>query len=118
MPEWWWEVGVSAAHRAQRRAHSISAEVVCPAIVLVTTIRLLAVGLRASGRWRHKRGRVDGRHPDSRLIDLEQVRHERIKIDVRIRKVVKSKFLPVPICQKENKKKKKKKKVSNRLGER
>lgn len=43
-----------------------------------------------------KRGWIDGRHPDSRLVDLEKVCDQGVEIDVRVGKVVERKLLPVP----------------------
>ncbi len=56
-----------------------------------------AGGLQQAERLARERGRVDGRHPDARLVDLEQVRDERVEVDVRVGEVVEGQFLPVPI---------------------
>ena len=55
------------------------------------------------GRWQTRRGagkggRVDGRHPDPSLIDLEQIRDERVEVDIRIREVVEGQLLPVTVA--------------------
>lgn len=46
-----------------------------------------------------KRCRIDRRHPDSGLVDLKEVRHQRIEIDIRIGKIVEGEFLPVPLAK-------------------
>ena len=54
--------------------------------------------LKASRGWCHERGGVDGGHPNSGLVDLEQVGNQRVEIDVGISKIVKRELLPVPRC--------------------
>ena len=46
--------------------------------------------------WVGERSRVDGRHPDARLVNLEEIGDQGVEVDVRIGKVVKRQFLPVP----------------------
>ena len=43
-----------------------------------------------------ERGRIDGRHPDAGLVDLEELGDERVEVDVRVGKVVEGQLLPVP----------------------
>lgn len=47
-------------------------------------------------RWRSKGGWIDSRHPYPRLVDLEEIRYERVEIDVRVSKIVEGQLLPVP----------------------
>ena len=48
------------------------------------------------GRRCDERGRVDCRHPDSRLVNLEQVSDQGVEVDVGVGKVEKCELLPVP----------------------
>ncbi len=52
--------------------------------------------MNGTGRQMGKRGRVDGRHPDACLVDFEQLRHERVEVDVSFGKVIEGQLLPVP----------------------
>lgn len=62
-------------------------------------------GTRTGHEWQRwisgdKTCRIDGRHPNSRLVDLEKIRDERVEVDVRVGKVVEGKLLPIPLeCQ-------------------
>ena len=39
---------------------------------------------------------VDSRHPDARLVDLEEVCDQRVEVDVGVGEVVECQFLPIP----------------------
>ncbi len=55
-----------------------------------------ANSLRDAMRDVGERCRVDGRHPDACLVDLEELGDERIEVDVCVSKVIKGQFLPIP----------------------
>lgn len=110
-----WLVGV--CERGAKHAwvgHSLVANISTVSSAVWTTVRLVAAlsvrriltvewiahctrALQASS-WRcHEGSRVNCGHPDSGLVDLEQVRDQRIEVDVRVREVVEGKLLPVPV---------------------
>lgn len=83
--------------------HTIPNRAKAPVFLLVGTIGLdvLAVSeairrLQPGRRGCNKRRRVDGRHPDASFVDFEKIGHERVEVDVRIRKVVEGQLLPIP----------------------
>lgn len=45
--------------------------------------------------------RVDGRHPDSGLVDLEEVGDKRIEVDVCVSEIVECQLLPIPTHQRQ-----------------
>lgn len=45
---------------------------------------------------RRERCRIDSRHPNSGLVDLEQIGYQRVEVDIGVRKVIKGQFLPIP----------------------
>ena len=47
--------------------------------------------------WAGERGRVDCGHPDSGLVDLEEVGNEGVEVDVGVGEVVEGQLLPVPV---------------------
>lgn len=51
---------------------------------------------QASCRRGHKGRWVDRGHPDSGLVDLEQIGDQGVEVDVGVREVVEGEFLPVP----------------------
>ena len=52
-------------------------------------------GLKTKG-WAGEGGRVDSGHPDTSLIDFEEICDERIEVDVGVCEVIECEFLPVP----------------------
>jgi hypothetical protein len=46
--------------------------------------------------WRNERGWIDCRHPNPGLVDLEEIRHKRVEVDVGIGKVIEGELFPVP----------------------
>ena len=73
--------------------------IVGPITTVASAVRSVTQGIRLHagvGRG-DERGGVDGRHPDSGLVDLEQVCDQRVEVDVRVREVVEGEFLPVPV---------------------
>jgi hypothetical protein len=52
--------------------------------------------LEAEG-WTGKGGRINGRHPDSGLVNFEQVGNEGVEIDIGVGEVVECELLPVPV---------------------
>lgn len=58
-----------------------------------------ATGSLETKRWTGERCRVDGRHPNSGLVDLEKICYQGVEVDVSIGKVVECKLLPIPSAQ-------------------
>jgi len=56
-----------------------------------------AAGSLETERRAGEGSRVNGGHPDSRLVDFEEICNERVEVDVSIGEVVESELLPVPI---------------------
>lgn len=52
-------------------------------------------GLQSQRRTR-ERGWVNSRHPDSSLVDLEEISDEGVEVDVRVGEIVEGELLPVP----------------------
>lgn len=46
--------------------------------------------------WTGEGGRVDGRHPDSGLVDFEEVGDKGVEVDVGVGEVVEGQLFPVP----------------------
>ena len=47
-------------------------------------------------RWRNEGSWIDRRHPNPRLIYLEEIRNKRVEIDIGIGKIIEGELFPVP----------------------
>lgn len=67
-----------------------------PTVALITGCSIISRRETEGSSWCLERGRVDGRHPNSGFINLEEVRDKVVEVDVAVGKVVEGELLAIP----------------------